>query len=178
MKLYFDSGVHKVLFLNFEVLEMLNSKKQSGFSLVELMIVIAIIALIIAVGIPAWQAMVRNGNESTAIQTLNTLRTCQISYAGRHQGKFAPTFADLVKTGCIEGDKFSSETPVINGYVYTMKVEQPSGSKPAFFSINADPQVSEGTMATGNRHFYIDSSVGTIKYTEENRPAKADDPSI
>ncbi|MCS6874942.1 MAG: prepilin-type N-terminal cleavage/methylation domain-containing protein [Pyrinomonadaceae bacterium] len=149
-----------------------------GFSLVELMIVIAVIALIIGIGIPTWQAMVRNGNETTAIQTLNTLRTCQMGYAARHQGRFAPSFAELVKTGCIEGDKFSSETPVINGYIFTMKVEQPSGTRPAFFSINADPQVAEGTLATGTRRFYIDSSVGTVKVTEENRPAKADDPSI
>lgn len=155
-----------------------NRNNQRGFSLVELMIVIAIIALLIGVGIPAWQAMVKNGNETTAVQTLSTLRTCQIGYAGKHQGKFAPNFAALVQSGCIEGDKFNSETPVINGYIYTMKVEDPSGTRPASFAVNASPQVAEGITATGNRHFYIDATVGTIKATDENRPAKADDPSI
>jgi prepilin-type N-terminal cleavage/methylation domain-containing protein len=155
-----------------------NRKNQRGFSLVELMIVIAIIALLIGVGIPAWQAMVRNGNETTATQTLMTLRTCQMGYAAKNKGRFAPNFAELVKTGCIEGDNFNGETPVINGYIYTMKVEEPSGTRPASFSINADPQVPEGITATGNRHFYIDAAVGSIKSTAENRPAKADDPSI
>ena len=155
-----------------------NRNNQRGFSLVELMIVIAIIALLISVGIPAWQAMVRNGNETTATQTLMTLRTCQMGYAGKHQGKFAPDFATLVQTGCIEGDRFNGETPIINGYVYTMKVEEPTTTRPASFSINADPQVGEGIMATGNRHFYIDATVSSIKATDENRPAKADDPSI
>lgn len=152
-------------------------KNQRGFSLVELMIVIAIIALLIGVGIPAWQAMVKNGNETTAVQTLSTIRTCQSGYAGKHQGRFAG-FEELVKSGCIEGDKFNGTTPVINGYIYTMKVEEPSGTKPAFYSINADPQVGEGITATGNRHFYFDSSLGGIKATDENRPAKPDDPSI
>ncbi|HYP50104.1 MAG TPA: prepilin-type N-terminal cleavage/methylation domain-containing protein [Pyrinomonadaceae bacterium] len=155
-----------------------NTKNQRGFSLVELMIVIAIIALLIGVGIPAWQAMVRNGNETTAVQTIQTIKTCQTGYAGKHQGKFAPNFAELAKTGCVEADKFNGTTPVINGYVYTMKVEEPSGTKPSFYSINVDPQVGEGIQATGNRHFYSDSSLGNTKATDENRPAKADDPSI
>jgi hypothetical protein len=59
-----------------------------------------------------------------------------------------------------------------------MKVEEPSGSKPSFYSVNVDPQVGEGIQATGNRHFYYDSSLGGTKATDENRPAKADDPSI
>jgi prepilin-type N-terminal cleavage/methylation domain-containing protein len=153
-------------------------KRDSGFSLVELMIVIAIIALLIGVGIPAWQAMVKNGNETTAIESINTLKTCQSGYAGKHQGKFSPTFDDLIKTGCIEGDKFKGEKPVINGYIYSMKVDEPSGTKPAFWSINVDPQVGEGITATGNRHFYFDATLGTTKSTDENRPAKPDDPSI
>lgn len=155
-----------------------NTRLERGFSLVELMIVIAIIALLIGVGIPAWQAMVRNGNETTAVQTIQTIKTCQTGYAGKHQGKFALSFAELAKTGCLEADKFNGETPVINGYIYTMKVEEPSGTKPSFFSVNVDPQVGEGIQATGNRHFYYDSSLGGTKATDENRPAKADDQSI
>lgn len=155
-----------------------NSRNQKGFNLIELMIVIAIIALLIGVGIPAWQSMVRAGNETTAAQTVGTLRTCQTSYAGRHQGKFAPNFAELVKTACIDSDKFKGDPPVINGYIFTMKVDEPSGTKPAFYAINVDPQVGEGIQATGNQHFYYDSNLGAVKTTSENRPAKAEDPSM
>ena len=59
-----------------------------------------------------------------------------------------------------------------------MTVEEPSDARPGFYSINADPQVAEGVTATGTRHFYTDSAISTIKATDENRPAKADDPSI
>lgn len=151
--------------------------RQAGFNLIELMIVIAIIALLVAVGIPSWQAMVRSGNETSAAQTIQTIRTCQASFSGKNRGKFA-SFADLVKSGCLDSDKFNNEQPVIAGYVFSQKVEEPSGTKPAFYSVNADPQVSDGIQRTGDRHFYFDSTLGAVKVTDENRPAKADDPSM
>lgn len=152
-------------------------KDQAGFNLIELMIVIAIIAILIGVGIPAWQAMVRSGNETSAAQTIQSIRTCQNSFSGKNRGKFG-TFADLVKSGCLDSDKFPTEQPVISGYIFTLKVEEMSGTRPAFFSLNADPQSAEGVGATGTRHFYFDSTLGAVKVTEENRPAKADDPSF
>jgi len=152
-------------------------KDQRGFNLIELMIVIAIIALLIGVGVPAWQSMVRSGNETTGVQSVSTIRTLQGQYASKHQGKFAPNFDELIKSVQLD-DKFKGESPVINGYIYKMTVQESSGTQPSFYSITADPQVSEGVTATGNRHFYFDSTLGTIKSTEENRPAKADDPSI
>jgi prepilin-type N-terminal cleavage/methylation domain-containing protein len=154
-----------------------NRRNQAGFNLIELMIVIAIIALLVAVGIPGWQAMVRSGNEATAVQTIQTIRTCQNAYSGKNKGRFAP-FATLVQNGCLDGGQFNSEAPVINGYVFTLRVEEPSGTRPSFFSLNVDPQVTDGIQRTGDRHFYFDSSLGAVKFTEENRPAKADDQSM
>lgn len=151
-------------------------KDQRGFNLIELMIVIAIIGLLIGVGSLAWQAVIRSGNETTAAQSVDNIRKFQAQYASRNKGNFA-TFDELIaKAGLDEG--FKGERPVKNGYIFTMVVEQTSASKPAFYSISADPQVSEGVTATGTRHFYTDSTLSMIKATDENRPAKADDPSI
>ena len=149
---------------------------QRGFSLIELMIVIAIIGLLIGVSTIAWSAVVRSGNETAAQQTLDNIRKFQIDYAGKHQGKFA-SFTDLIQSGNLD-ERFAGEAPVVNGYIFTMRVEERTTAKPAFYTVNADPQVATGVQATGNRHFYTDSSLGTIKSTDENRPAKADDPSI
>lgn len=149
-----------------------NFKNQAGFNLIELMIVIAIIALLIGVGIPAYKSMVNNGNETSAAQSIQTIKTLQIGYAGKHQGKFAPNFDTLIKTAGLD-ERFAGENPLINGYIFTMTVQEPSGSKPAFYSVNADPQ--EGS---GSRHFYFDSTLGTTKSTDEDRPAKADDPTL
>lgn len=151
-------------------------KDQRGFNLIELMIVIAIIALLIGVGVPAWQAMVRSGNETTAIQSMTTIRTLQNQYASKHQGKFAPNFDELIKAASFD-DKFKGENPVVNGYIFSMTVQQPSGTQPAFFTLKANPQISEGIQATGTRYFYFDSSLGTIKYSEEGE-ATAQSPSV
>ncbi len=147
-------------------------KNQRGFNLIELMIVIAIIALLIGVGIPAYQNMVNNGNETSAAASINSIKSLQISYASKHQGKFAPNFDELIKSVKLD-ERFAGEAPVINGYVFKMSVQESSGSKPSFYSVNADPQEGSGT-----RHFYFDSTLGTTRSTEEDRPAKADDPTI
>jgi len=151
-------------------------KDQRGFNLIELMIVIAIIGLLIGVGSIAWGAMIRSGNEVSAAQIMDRVRTFQAQYASRNKGKFA-SFDQLVVSASLD-DAYKGERPVVNGYAFTLTVEEPSSSKPGFYSITADPQVGEGITATGTRHFYTDSSLGTIKATDENRPAKADDPSI
>lgn len=151
-------------------------KDQRGFNLIELMIVIAIIGLLIGVGSFAWSSMIKSGNEATAAQSIDKLRTFQTQYAAKNRGKFA-TFDELIRSVQLD-EKFAGENPLINGYIFKMTVEEPSGNKPAFYSVTADPQVSEGVQATGTRHFYTDSSLSSIKATEENRPAKSDDPSI
>jgi len=151
-------------------------RNERGFNLIELMIVIAIIGLLIGVGAIAWGSMIRAGNENAAVQTLARIRTYQVQYASRNRGKFA-TFDQLITAAGID-ENFAGERPVVNGYIFTMTLEEPSAARPGSYSITADPQVAEGATATGTRHFYTDSSLGAIKSTDENRPAKADDPSI
>ena len=117
----------------------------------------------------------RNGNESNAVQAIQAIRFLQSEYAAKHQGKFAPDFDELIKTENFD-DKFTGKNPVVDGYVYNMTVTEATETKPAFYSITADPNTSY-THAQA-RHFYIDSTLGTIKGTDENRPANATDPSI
>ncbi|MBP6003650.1 MAG: prepilin-type N-terminal cleavage/methylation domain-containing protein [Pyrinomonadaceae bacterium] len=154
----------------------LRFRDQRGFNLIELMIVIAIIGLLIGVGSIAWSAVIRSGNETTAAQSIDNIRKFQAQYASRNKGSFA-TFDELIAKVSLD-EKFKGERPVVNGYIFTMTVEPASQSRPSSYSITADPQVADGVTATGTRHFYTDSSLSGIKATDENRPAKADDPSI
>ena len=146
-----------------------------GFSLIELMIVIAIIGILIGVGVPAWQLMMRRGNEAAATKTIDTLKTIQADYAAGHRGKYA-TLDELVKTGALD-ERFAGDTPVVSGYIFTMKVIPKSTSQPDSYTVNADPQQSEGIGATGRRHFYFDPNLSTTRENPE-QPATASDPPI
>jgi prepilin-type N-terminal cleavage/methylation domain-containing protein len=144
---------------------------QRGFSLIELMIVIAIIGLLIGVGVPAWRYMIRNGNETAAITSVRQITERQAQYASRKKGEFA-TFDELVKeTGFNEN--FKGEKPTVNGYVFDLKVEKRSAGKSPFWSLNADPE----SEASGTRHFYADSNTSNIRVSEEG-PANPNSPPL
>ncbi len=152
------------------------SRDQRGFNLIELMIVIAIIGLLIGVGTLAWQAVIRSGNETTAAQQMKNLTAFEAQYASRNKGNFSDFNGLVDKMGLDE--VFKAQPAVKNGYVFTLTVVAPAGSTTASYELRADPQNGEGVSASGTRHFYFNSSLSTIRATDENRPATAEDPSI
>jgi len=148
------------------------SDNSRGFSLIELMIVIAIIGILVGVGVPAWRTSVMAANEASAIETLSTVSKEQRTY---YIGtKSYATFDQLIERGALD-KRFAGDQPIDNGYVYTMKVTPKGTNQPPSYTINADPQKSEGLTATGKRHFYLDSNINTPT-VNDTQPATADDP--
>lgn len=132
--------------------------KNKGFTLIELMIVVAIIAIIAAIAIPNLLRSRMQSNESSAIGNLRTVIGAQVAYNAANS-VYTTDFADL--TGAtpsyLDGDWGVAKS----GYTFAL------GGTTANFTANANA-VEYGV--TGNRGFFTDGS-GVIRF---NAGADAD----
>lgn len=91
-------------------------KKEQGFSLIELLIVVAIIAIIAAIAVPSMLTARMAANESGAIQGCRTVGSSQVAYAAVNNQTYA-TLADLVDSGFLDS-RFDPTATGFNGYEY------------------------------------------------------------
>ena len=135
---------------------MSNRKQRRGFSLIELLIVIAIILIIITIAVPKYNRTQMYMRETAAIKAVQTIHQVQVQYQSQY-GKFAGSLAELGPpasgaAGPGSADLIGNDLAggVKQGYKFALT------AVPGGYQINANP---ETFGSSGSRSFYSDQTM-------------------
>src|SRR5579885_2699750 len=144
-------------------------RRRRGFSLIELLIVIAIILIIITIAVPKYNRTQMYMRETAAVKAIQTIHQMEVQYQSQY-GRYAtslaelgppqsgnpgPAAADLIQRDLSEGEK--------QGYKFTVTATQGG------YIVQAQP-VSYGS--SGRKSFYSDQSM-VIRENDGPEPATA-----
>ncbi|HEY2118280.1 MAG TPA: prepilin-type N-terminal cleavage/methylation domain-containing protein [Candidatus Acidoferrum sp.] len=140
-------------------------KKQKGFSLIELLIVVAIILIIAAIAIPSLLKSRIAANEASAVGSVRSINTSQVTYSNTCQF-YAAKLSDLNTGGPCAAGANTIDAVLGAGLKsgYQMTSISPgttaAGTNTTTFDVNADP-ITQGV--SGQRHFFSNESL-VIRY--------------
>jgi type IV pilus assembly protein PilA len=147
---------------------MIKQQREKGFSLIELLIVVAIILIIAAIAIPNLLRARIAANEASAVGSTRTLNTAEVTYSSTYGTGFAPLASLGGAAGCVAAAATAClidpvlTTGTKTGYTLAAVAATGAGTAVSPFStyeVNATPL----SVSTGTRAFCSDES-GVIRY--------------
>ena len=157
-------------------------QKPKGFSLIELLIVVAIILIIAAIAIPSLLRSRIAANQASAVGELRTINTVEVAYASTFNTGYSATLSDLGGTGAnatataallvdntVAG---TGNTSTKAGYTFTYSASAADSSGHINgYTINADPLNAQ----SGTNHYYTDATM-VIRVNNTQTAGTADNP--
>ena len=123
-------------------------RRNSGFSLLELLIVVAIILIIATIAIPSLLRSRQAAQESSAVAQIRTINTAEVTYLSSNGGNYG-SIPELITAGLLD-TRFATS---VSGYVFTVT------ALASDYTANAIP-----TSTNAGRYGYYSTPDAVVRY--------------